>query len=63
MYYSYHGMAKKLIRSGDLVGYEVVERYHNIAPALVLYFASHPPMPIRQYRWQEYFDLIKAMKL
>ncbi len=58
MYYNYHAKAKKLIKEGRLLFYELVDSYHGISPAMILYFDNHAPMPIRQYRWQEYFDLI-----
>lgn len=54
MYYNYHAKAKRLIADGHLVRYEIVEDWNGIAPALVLYFDNHRPMPIRQYRWDEY---------
>lgn len=59
MYYNYHAQIKKLILSGELKSFEIVSRYNGISPALVLYFKNHRPMPIREYRWQEYFDLIE----
>ena len=58
MYYNYHGMAKRLITEGHLMGCAVVEEHNNIRPALVLYFDNHAPMPIRRERWEEYFSLI-----
>lgn len=54
MYYNYHARAKALISAGHLVKMEIVERWNNISPALVLYFDNHKPMPIREYRWDEY---------
>lgn len=54
MYYNYHAKAKQLIAEGHLTNMEIVERWNTIAPALVLYFDNHKPMPIRQYRWDEY---------
>ena len=54
MYYNYHGQAHKLIAEGHLIGYEIVDQWNNIKPALVLYFDNHKPMPIRSYRWDEY---------
>lgn len=54
MYYNYHARAKALIAGGHLVKMEIVDRWNNIAPALVLYFDNHRPMPIRSYRWDEY---------
>lgn len=54
MYYNYHALAKKLIAEGHLIDFEIVDQWNNIRPALVLYFDNHKPMPIRQYRWNEY---------
>lgn len=58
MYYHYHGIAKKLIKEGHLTHYEIVDRWNQIAPALVLYFDNHTPMPIREDRWHEYFSIL-----
>lgn len=57
MYFDYHAKAKKKIIEGKLIRFEIVDKWNNIAPAMVLYFSDSPPMPIREYRWQEYFDL------
>lgn len=57
-YYSYHNKAKGLIQSGHLVQFEIVANWNGIRPALVLYFDNHRPMPIREYRWDEYFPLL-----
>lgn len=54
MYFNYHAKAKRLIAEGHLINMEIVKRWNAIAPALVLYFDNHKPMPIRQYRWDEY---------
>jgi len=59
MYYNYHAQIKKLILSGNLKSYEIVENYNGISPALVLFFDNHRPMPVREHHWQEYFDLIE----
>ncbi len=55
-YYNYHGTAQKLLQEGKLVAWYHTERHNQIAPALVLIFddASHPVMPIRKHRWDEY---------
>jgi len=53
-YYNYHATAKKLIKEGHLVSIEIFDRWNNIAPALVLIFDNHRPMPIRRYKWDEY---------
>lgn len=57
-YFNYHAKAKKLIAEGHLIHFEIVDRYNQIAPALVLYFDNNRPMPIREYRWAEYFDIL-----
>lgn len=53
-YYNYYAKAKQLIKEGHLVKTEIVKRWNAISPALVLYFDNHRPMPIREYRWDEY---------
>lgn len=60
MYYNYHGIAKRLILDGKLKGYRFVDSYNGISPALVLYFEGHSPMPIRDYAWEQYIDLLIA---
>jgi len=58
MYFDYHAVAKKLIREGHLVAFKKQERWGNIAPAFVLFFDCHRPMPIRESRVPEYVELI-----
>ena len=57
-YFNYHAKAKNLIANGDLVKYEFVDNWNGIKPAMVLYFKNDKPMPIRDYRWNEYFPLL-----
>ena len=59
-YFNYHAKAKRLIKDGHLVGYEFVDNWNGIKPALVLYFDKANPMPIREYRWQEYLPLLNS---
>lgn len=59
MYYNYHAKAKKLIAEGHLVESKIVDNWNGIVPALVLFFDNHRPMPIRQYRWDEYMNFGK----
>ena len=58
MYYNYHGVAKRLIREGKLLEFRKVARWGNIAPAFVLFFDGHKPMPIREERVPEYVEVI-----
>ncbi len=62
-YFNYHATAQRLLRAGKLRDLRVVERYHGISPALLLYFddTAHPVMPIREHRFDEYFSLIAAL--
>lgn len=62
-YFNYHAKAKNLIATGHLVRFEIVPKWGNISPALVLYFDNNRPMPIREYRWDEYSDILKGGKL
>ena len=63
-YFNYHGTAKKLIREGKLRDFCFAERYKNISPALLLFFddPSHPVMPIREHKWEEYLPLLEILK-
>ena len=58
MYFSYHAKAKQLIKDGQLSHYIIVDDWNGICPALVLFFISHKPMPIRVEKWDEYFKLL-----
>ncbi len=62
-YFNYHAKLKSLIKSGDCLSVSLLYKYHNIKPAMVFYFKTHKPMPVRNYRWQEYFPLIKLYNL
>lgn len=58
-YFNYHAKAKNLIATGHLVRFEIVPKWGNIAPALVLYFDNNRPMPIREYRFDEYLKMLQ----
>jgi len=62
MYYSYHAVAKRLIREGKLTEFRRVDRWGRISPAFVLFFTDHRPMPIREHRVPEYAALIEQVK-
>lgn len=57
-YFNYHAKAKGLIAEGHLVDYKIVDNWNGIKPALVLYFDNNKPMPIREYRFDEYMELL-----
>ncbi len=63
-YFHYHAVAKRLIAQGKLRGYYFTERHNSISPALVLLFddETHPVMPIREARWEEYHTLLDGVK-
>lgn len=58
-YFNYHAKAKNLIKDDHLVKFEIVEKWGNISPALVLYFDNNRPMPIRSHRFDEYMKILK----
>jgi hypothetical protein len=59
-YFNYHAKAKNLIEAGHLTKFEIVKNWNGISPALVLYFDNSKPMPIREYRFDEYFNILKG---
>ena len=59
MYFNYHAKAHKLIDTGHLTSWEIVDDWNGIRPALVLYFDNNKPMPIREYRWGEYMKEVE----
>lgn len=62
-YYNYHAIAKNLIKNGNCFAVSIFENYHNIRPALVLYFNNHKPIPIREYMWSDYLPLINKQNI
>ncbi len=62
-YYNYHAIAKNLINTHHCIAVTIFKHYHHIRPAMVLYFDIHKPIPIREYRWNEYFDLIREQNI
>lgn len=61
-YYNYHAQAKGLISEGHLIDAQIMDRWNQISPALVLFFDNHRPMPVREYRWDEYLQIINEME-
>lgn len=62
-YFNYHAKAKNLINTGHLVRVEYMEKWNQIAPALVLFFDNNKPMPIRSQHWNEYEQIFKNLPL
>ena len=62
-YFNYHAKIKKLIKDNQAVCYEITKKYNNISPAMVFYFKDNPPMPVREHRFEEYFELIEKYKI
>lgn len=58
-YFNYHAKAKKLISDGHLIKFEIVQKWNSISPALVLYFDNNKPMPIQEYRFDEYLSILQ----
>jgi len=62
-YYNYHAQCKKLICSNHLIGASMFKRYKHISPALVLYFDNHKPIPIREYKFPEYVQILNSLNI
>ena len=61
--YPYHNKIKQRINNGELLNYEYVARYKNIAPCLLLHFSTEPKIrPIREHRFDEYEVLLKTTR-
>ena len=62
-YFNSHAKARSLIKAGHCVKAEIVAKYKDISPALVLYFDNYMPMPIRVYKFDEYLKLLKQSNI
>lgn len=60
-YFNYHAKIKKLLRENKLIFYEIVDDYHGIKPALVLYFSSGEVYPIREHKFSEYLQILSEL--
>ena len=58
-YFNYHVIAQKLIKTGHCVKAELVDKYKDICPALILSFDNHIQMPIRFHKFEEYVQLLE----
>ena len=57
--YSYHNRIKQRINNNELIGFEYVDQYKDIKPALLLYFDTEPKIrPIRAHRFEQYEKLL-----
>ena len=62
-YYNYHAMAKRLLKNNNCIAATIFKKYHHISPALVLYFENHKPIPIREYMWNDYIEILKELQI
>lgn len=60
-WFNYHAKAKRLIAENQLTKVDFVDNWNHISPAMVLYFKEDKPMPIREYRWVEYFVIFEML--
>ena len=50
--------AHQLKAGGHLIKFEILPKWNKIEPALVLCFDNHKPMPIREYKWDDYMEVL-----
>ena len=58
-YFNYHAKAMNLIKANHCKKAQIVQKYNEISPALVLFFDNFRPMPIREHKWHVYFLLLE----
>lgn len=61
-YFNYHGNIKKKIKQCNNTHMLIVNSYNNISPCLLVIIDDNC-YPIREYRWQEYFELADSLKI
>ncbi|WP_320814820.1 hypothetical protein [Flavobacterium sp.] len=60
--YPYHNKIKQRIQNNEMLHYEYLDIYKNIAPCLLLHFSTEPKTrPIREHRFEEYEELFKNL--
>lgn len=60
--YPYHNKIKQRIKNNELLRYEYVEKYKDIAPCMILHFSTEPKIrPIREHRFDEYEAFFKTL--
>ncbi len=62
MYFNYHSKVKQVIENDTITKIEIVDNHNGIKPAMLIYFKNHPPMPIREHKWDEYINYILNLK-
>ncbi len=60
-YFNYHAKIKKLIESGEFESFKIVDEYHGIKPAMIIFFKHNPPMPVREHRFDEYLKIFENL--
>ena len=58
MYFNYHSKVKKILEQNIVIKIDILEKYNNISPCMLLYFKNHPPIPIREHKWDYYIDYL-----
>ena len=59
-YYNYHSNSKKKIKESTITEMFIVDNYNKISPCLIVK-TDDKHYPIREYRWQEYFDIANSI--
>lgn len=63
MYFNYHAKIKRLIEQGHCLGFKKMRNYHGISPCILIFFDNEKPMPIREYRFEEYLFLFAKFRV
>lgn len=59
-YYNYHSNIKKKIRECKNPQMLIINQYKYISPCLLV-LTDDKCYPIREYRWQEYFEIASSI--
>ena len=62
-YFNYHAKVINLIKKNHCKKAQIVQKYNEISPALVLFFDNFRPIPIREYKWHIYFLLLEKYNI
>ena len=59
--YPYRNKIIQRIKNNELVSYEYIESFKEIAPCLLLHFSTPPTIrPIRSHRFEEYETILNG---